>query len=86
VKALVVDSGSPRRDPAGRPLRVPVLLLGGPGETGPNRQYGERLRQRGMPVEEAYYPQGEHVATLARQPEVQREATRRTLDFFRQHL
>jgi hypothetical protein len=34
-------------------------------------------------VEEAYYPKGGHVVTLYPQPEVQQEATRRTLDFFR---
>jgi dienelactone hydrolase len=86
VKAVAADAGAPEWDPADRPPRVPVLLLAGAGETGANRQYGERLRQLGAPVEEAYYPQGAHVVTGDPQPEVHREATRRVVDFFRRAL
>jgi dienelactone hydrolase len=69
VKAAAADSGAPRWDPADRPPRAAVLLLAGEGETGPNRQYAERLRQLGTPVEEAYYPRGGHVVTLGPQAE-----------------
>jgi hypothetical protein len=55
VAAAAADSGAPRWDPADRPPRAAVLLLARGGETEPNRQYAERLRPLGTPVEEAYY-------------------------------
>ena len=90
IRAVAADSGDPGIGPLVDPSAVgaAVLLLDFEQDGFVNglalRQYEQRLRDLGKPVESRYFAGSGHVVTLSQA--TRDEATSLTLDFFGRHL